>query len=145
MSKVKGEEVVGKLVVEREVTKEVIQAVLEGCYHGSSYWISFLDVPDMKGCEFMTEVVGDGGVWVIYVSKDETGVASDPVPHKKGLRNPEKFDWYVLDLDKVIKGLGLCLAAGHGYGGDPLDPCNIDACVGDNVVQYALFGQLIFS
>ena len=53
-----------------------------------------------------------------------------------------------LTLEKFLKGFKLWIEAGKDVysvvSDGEVDPCNIDAGCADEIVQYALFGELVF-
>ena len=55
---------------------------------------------------------------------------------------------YELTLDKFVNGIekavndeGFNIVDGYGE----LDCCNIDACIADSIIQYAIFGEVIYA
>ena len=65
------------------------------------------------------------------------------------LHDAEDYDdVQVLTLDKFLNGFKLWYEnGGDEYGavtGSEVDCCNIDACCADEIIQYAVFGELVF-
>ena len=60
----------------------------------------------------------------------------------------ENGDKYWLDREKFLKGFRFWVEnGGDQYGavqGSEVDCCNIDAGCADEIVQYALFGEVVF-
>lgn len=51
---------------------------------------------------------------------------------------------YYIDNDDFLYGLELWMRDSNVGPGGEIDPCTIDACDADTIVQYALWGELVF-
>lgn len=110
---------------------DIMCTVLEG---GITYWCGRVEVPSKcKGdCDYASEYISCGGTLKIYAEDD-------------------CFD---LDKDKFLDGLTLWLSK-IGYWKRPryiyitdkayLRVENIDAIEADQIIQYALFGEIVYS
>ena len=100
-------------------------AALEG---GIDYWCFKVEVVGDYLGEYASEQISRGGMLKLY--------------------DIENGDKYWLDLEKFLKGFKLWLENdGDEYGAvenGEVDCCNIDAGCADEIVQYALFGELVF-
>ena len=103
-------------------------AALEG---GINYWAGEAEVIEEKRvADWGHEQIARGGVLVIHDIEDPD----------------EKWE---LTLEKFLNGFKLWVENGGGeYGAiedGKVDCCNIDAGCADEIIQYALFGELMFS
>ena len=104
---------------------DIMVAALEG---GIDYWCFKVEVVGDYLGEYASEQISRGGMLKLY--------------------DIENGDKYWLDLEKFLKGFKLWLENdGDEYGAvenGEVDCCNIDAGCADEIVQYALFGELVF-
>lgn len=120
---------------ERKVTlttqdiDDIMVGALEG---GINYWCSEAEVVEEKRvADWGHEQIARGGVLLIHDIED-----------------PDET--WELDLEKFLNGFKLWLEnGGDEYGAvqkdGTVDCCQIDAACADEIVQYALFGELVFS
>lgn len=116
-----------QVIVKREDVDDIICCALEG---GINYWCGKAEVveSDYYG-EYASEQVSRGGSLRLYDFEDD--------------------EIYILDLEKFIAGLKMWLDEGYG---DPhgaalygrIDCCNIDAGDADQIVQCAIFGDIVY-
>lgn len=112
------------------LTQENIDDIMVGALEGGiNYW-----------CQ-EAEVVGD------YLGE----YASDQISRggKLILHDAESSDKWELDLEKFLNGVKLWVQNGDdAYGAvqrdGTVDTCQIDAEMADLIVQYALFGEVVF-
>lgn len=110
-----------------EDVDDIMVAALEG---GINYWCSEAEVIEEKRvADWGHEQIARGGVLVLH--------------------DAESDDKWELDLEKFTQGFRLWLEnGGDEYGavqGDgSVDCCRIDASCADEIVQYALFGEVTF-
>ena len=114
-----------QIVVTKEDIDDIMCAALEG---GINYWCYKAEVveDDYYG-EYASEQISHGGSLRLYDSEED-----------------EK---YVLTLDKFLNGIRLACRDGYGsdwFDGENLDCCQIDAEAADLIVQYALFGEVVY-
>lgn len=119
---------------ERKVTlttqdiDDIMVGALEG---GINYWCSEAEVIEEKRvADWGHEQIARGGVLVIHDIED-----------------PDET--WELDLEKFLNGFKLWFEnGGDEYGAvqkdGTVDCCQIDAACADEIVQYALFGELTF-
>lgn len=116
-----------KVVLTQEDIDDIIVAALEG---GITYWCCEAEVVEEKRCaDWGHEQIARGGALILH--------------------DTESGDKWELNLEKFLNGIKLWLE----NGGDiynalqkdgTLDTCEIDGEMADMIVQYAIFGQLIF-
>ena len=103
-------------------------AALEG---GINYWCSEAEVVEERRCaDWGHEQIARGGALVLHDIEDSS----------------EKWE---LDLEKFLKGFKLWAEQGlDKYGAvqkdGTVDCCQIDAACADEIVQLALFGEVMF-
>ena len=128
MSAEKKFEVKAELRVEltQQDIDDIMVAALEG---GINYWC---DEAAVEGGEYLGEYASD------QISRGGTIL----------LHDTDEDAYRKLDLEKFLKGFKLWLEnGGDQYGavqGHEVDCCNIDAGCADEIVQYALFGEVIY-
>ena len=116
--------------LELNVTDEDIDDIMCSALEGSiTYWCDCAKVVGDYLGEYASEQISRGG--------------------ELKLHDAEEGKWYTLTLDKLLDGIKLAIMDGcyadyeWAIGGN-LDCCQIDACVADCIVQYALFGEVVF-
>jgi hypothetical protein len=118
--------VIGTINVPREITVEDVGYILCGCFEGgSNYWIDKVSVDDFKGESHASDVPGAGGeVFVFIQGFDEKETA----PH-------------TLTLNSILDGLS------HYYknSNNPMAIEDMDAGDYDEVLQYGLFGDVVYA
>ena len=117
-----------EIIVSQEDIDDIMCGALEG---GITYWCDRADVVgDFLG-EYGHEQIARGG--------------------QLGLHDCEEDKVYTLDLEKLLNGIKLyaqnptgcnCLEQVDGH--LEIDCCNADADVCDAIVQYALFGEVMY-
>ena len=128
MSAEKKFEVKAELRVEltQQDIDDIMVAALEG---GINYWC---DEAAVEGGEYLGKYASD------QISRGGTLL----------LHDTDEDAYRKLDLEKFLKGFKLWLEnGGDQYGavqGHEVDGCNIDAGCADEIVQYALFGEVIY-
>lgn len=123
---VRAEIVVG---LTEEDVDDIMVSALEG---GITYWADkAVVVGDYLG-EYASEQISRGGTLRIHTEEpfDEADT-----------------EWYELDIEKFKKGVSLWLANGGAscIEGGELDVCMVDALAADSIIQYALFGEVIYA
>ncbi len=105
---------------------DIMVAALEG---GINYWC---DEAAVEGGEYLGKYGSD------QISRGGTLL----------LHDTDEDAYRKLDLEKFLKGFKLWLEnGGDQYGavqGHEVDCCNIDAGCADEIVQYALFGEVVY-
>ena len=106
---------------------DIMVAALEG---GINYWAGEAEVIEEKRvADWGHEQIARGGVLVIHDIEDPD----------------EKWE---LTLEKFLSGFKLWVEdGGDQYGavqGSEVDCCNIDAGCADAIIQYALFGEVMY-
>ena len=106
---------------------DIMVAALEG---GINYWAGEAEVIEEKRvADWGHEQIARGGVLVIHDIEDPD----------------EKWE---LTLEKFLNGFKLWVEdGGDQYGavqGSEVDCCNIDAGCADAIIQYALFGEVMY-
>ena len=118
-----------KAEIRVELTQEDIDDIMGGALEGGiTYWC------------FKAEVVGD------YLGK----YASEQISRGGSLKlyDIENGEKYWLDREEFLNGFKLWVEnGGDQYGavqGHKVDCCNIDAGCADAIIQYALFGEVMY-
>lgn len=119
-----------KVEIRVELTQQdiddIMVAALEG---GINYWC---DEAAVEGGEYLGKYASD------QISRGGTLL----------LHDTDEDAYRKLDLEKFLKGFKLWLEnSGDQYGavqGYEVDCCNIDAGCADEIVQYALFGEVVY-
>lgn len=119
-----------KVEIRVELTQQdiddIMVAALEG---GINYWC---DEAAVEGGEYLGKYASD------QISRGGTLL----------LHDTDEDAYRKLDLEKFLKGFKLWLEnGGDQYGavqGHEVDCCNIDADCADAIIQYALFGEVIY-
>lgn len=115
-----------KITIERKLTNEdVDDIVAAGFDSGISYWCSQLEVKDndYKGANFTSEVLTRGGSVILQYEDGEDTETQE------------------LTIEKLEKGIQMAVDAGM-WDGD--DVCDVDSDVADNIIQFAIFGELVY-
>jgi hypothetical protein len=96
---------------------------------GMYYWCRKLRKPNYQGIDLWKRVDGE--------------ITPNPQPVRIYDSIEEKS--YVVEVDDLRRGYELALQAGQTHCGSySLDTEDYDACFGDMIVQYAIFGKLIY-
>ena len=109
------------------ITDENIDDIMVGALEGGiTYWCSECRVVDKYLGKYASEQISRGGQLVFVVPDDDKGE-------------------YVMNKSHFLKGLQMfleqhpeCIVDGE------LDTCLIDGMYADCIIQYALFGELVF-
>ena len=115
-----------------EVTDEDIDDLMCGALEGGiNYWCNEAEVVGDYLGEYASEQISRGGQLKLYDCEDDEVYELDKEKFLKGLemyiKNPTA-DNILEQIDGVMK----------------LDCCNADAYVCDAIIQYALFGEVIY-
>ena len=111
----------------REDVDDIMVAALEG---GISYWSTKAEVVGKYLADYASEQISRGGSLLIHICDEE---------------EPR-----LLDLDAFTKGVELLVINGDDkYGAfpgwpRPNDLCKVDGMIADWIIQYALFGEIVF-
>lgn len=109
---------------------DVMVSALEG---GICYWSDCVEVVDRYLSEYASGQISRGGKLKIHVDEpfDEANT-----------------EWYELDMEKFAQGFRLWLEnGGDRYGAvsnGEVDTCEIDGEMADLIIQYALFGEVVY-
>lgn len=110
------------VIVSPEDIDDIMVAALEG---GISYWCRQAIVVDKYLGEFASDQISRGGIL--------------------RLCDAESADTWELTCEKFLAGLKMWTENGGSINRDgTLDTCDIDAEDADMIVQYALFGEVVF-
>ena len=104
----------------RQDIDDIMVAALEG---GINYWCFKVDVLGEYLGEYASEQISRGGSLKLY--------------------DRENGEKYWLDLEKLLKGFELWVE-GEAGGAIVVDCCEIDAGCADEIIQYALFGEVVY-
>lgn len=107
----------------RQDIDDIMVAALEG---GINYWCREAEVVGEYLGEYASDQISRGGSLILH--------------------DAESSDKWELTRDKFLSGVKLYFE--HGcevpVEDNAIDTCDIDACAADSIVQYALFGKLVF-
>lgn len=118
-----------------KVTGEDIDDIMESAMTGCTYWCSHADVVGEYLGEYASEQISHGGSIIFYDMEDERSSSE-------------------LTRDKFLEGLRMLFEAQNGIhtlmveerdGSIYVNPGMIDADAADSVIQYALFGEIIYA
>ena len=114
-----------EIKIAQEDIDDIMSAALEG---GINYWCEKAEVNGDYLGEYASEQISRGGNLKLYDSED------DKV--------------YTLTREKLLEGIRKYLADPNKpydiLDGNTLDCCMVDAVVADMMIQYAIFGDLIY-
>ncbi len=116
-----------KVTLTTQDIDDIMVGALEG---GINYWCGEAEVIEEKRvADWGHEQIARGGVLMLHDIEDPDEV-------------------WELNLEKFLNGFKLWVEkGGDEYGAvedGKVDCCNIDAACADEIVQYALFGELVF-
>lgn len=109
------------------VTAEDIDDIIRTAFEGGiCYWCDEVEVVGKYLGKYASEQISRGGKLVLY--------------------DVESSDKWELTLDKFAKGLKEWLSWNPDFTTDGgIDTANVDANCADEIIQYALFGELMFA
>lgn len=111
------------------LTVEDVDDIMSSALDAIGYWCSKASVVGNYLGEYASEQIARGG--------------------RLMLQDAEENAEYELDLEKLAQGLRIWLEKGRDYYGavscnGKVDPGNIDGDSADSIVQYAVFGELVY-
>ena len=116
--------------IRARLTQEDIDDIMVGALEGGiNYWCREAEVVGEYLGEYASEQISRGGALTLY--------------------DAESSDKWTLDLEKFLNGVKLWLQNGDDrydalQGDGTLDTGEIDGEMADMIVQYALFGEVVF-
>ena len=113
-----------KVELNVKVTGQDIDDILVTAFEGGiTYWCDEVQVKGDYLGEYASDQVSRGGVVRLH---DEDG-------------------WHELNLAKILDGIKKYLATDNSIlEGKEIDTCQVDADIADSIVQYALFGEIVY-
>lgn len=117
------------LTITDEQINDIVSTAFEG---GINYWCSKSEVigGDYLGCNYGSEVISKGGKILLHEVEDD---------------HVDNEEEYTLTKEKVLAGIQLFVEKGFTQDDHiKLDLENYDANDADLIVQYGLFGKLVF-
>jgi hypothetical protein len=111
-----------------EWVNNVVCTGFDSSYGGCWYWIDTFAIKDndKKGCKYATEIISKGGVYLITVEE-------------------EKDKIYKFDLKTLTKGFKKYIKWAIEKGKDIYyDPADIDVEIADIIIQFGIFGEIIY-
>jgi hypothetical protein len=121
----------GKAIINYMLTAQDIDDIMVGALEGGiNYWCGCAEVVGDYLGEYASEQISRGGTLKLYDIEDEDEV-------------------YELTLEKFLNGFKLWIEGGYDNCGalqqdGTVDCCYIDAACADEIVQLALFGEIVF-
>jgi hypothetical protein len=117
-------DIVGSVTTESPVTREMVDDIIDAAFLWSHYWCgeASVDAEPSEPCDYITQVVSRGGIIKMYDFEQDMN--------------------FFLSLDKMIKGLEMACK----HFGKTIDALyeEHDSPEADCVIQFALFGELIY-
>lgn len=121
--------VIGTITVEQEVTEELIESIVGTAFDWGPGWITAVrrlsPVPD--GATYVEEIIAKGGRLQI-TEGDDFGATKR----------------HTLTRDMVLNGIKLWAQLPYGRTPDQLEDDPSDAVESENILQLALFGEIIY-
>lgn len=113
------------VIVTMQDVDDIMSTALEG---GINYWCKRAEVVGGYLGEYASDQISRGGTLILHDSEGE--------------------DKYELTLDKLLKGIQMYVANPNApykivYSSE-LDTCQVDATVADMIIQFALFGVIVY-
>ena len=110
------------VILTKEDIDDIMCSALEG---GICYWASKAKVVEEKRCgDWGHEQIARGGALILH--------------------DAESSDKWELNLEKFLNGVKLWLQYGALQCDGTLDTGEIDADMADMIIQYAIFGEVVF-
>ncbi|MBQ6091389.1 MAG: hypothetical protein IJL07_09015 [Lachnospiraceae bacterium] len=116
---------------------DIMCVALEG---GITYWADEAEVTGEYLGEYGHEQIARGGTLNIHTM--------EPF-------DDDETEYYILDKEKLLKGLNRyledpekpydILVPAHNTKGYEIDTCQVDGVVADMIIQYALFGEIVYA
>lgn len=118
------------LTVSKTFTVDQLWEAVWGCDGaGMYYWCRKLRKPNYQGID----------LWL----KKDGKIVPNPQPVRVYDSIGEKS--HVVEVEDMRRGYELAIKAGQTHcGGYPLDTEDYDGCFGDMIIQYAIFGELVY-
>ena len=113
-----------EVVVTEQDIDDIMATALEG---GINYWCRKVEVDGEYLGTYASDQISQNGVLKLYDADDDAS--------------------YVLTLELLLKGIDLAITEGYAtdwFEGNHIDTCNIDAEAADVIIQFALFGDVIY-
>lgn len=113
------------VIVTMQDVDDIMSTALGG---GINYWCKRAEVVGEYLGEYASDQISRGGTLILHDSEGE--------------------DKYELTLDKLLKGIQMYVANPNApykivYNSE-LDTCQVDATVADMIIQFALFGVIVY-
>jgi hypothetical protein len=110
------------VIVSAQDIDDIITTALEG---GITYWCGCAKVDGEYLGTWASEQVSRGGILKLYDDDEE--------------------EWLELTKDNFLIGLKLYLEKDNSIlNGKEIDTCQVDADIADQIIQYAIFGEVIY-
>ncbi len=130
----KAETIVGSCLLQQPVTAQMVDDILcTAFYGGISYWCHtvYPENRDYEGIEYTSESL-TAGKNIVFVTDEPLAV---------DVEDEEKTEW-LMTMPRFLEGMRReCMRSGMTV---EAMYDNHDADTADNIVQYALFGELIY-
>ena len=110
--------------IDGDFCNNVVSSALCG---GIEYWCSYVQVKDLDGDgeKRLSYAVGNGGVLLIVDDSEQTHLLD--------------FNKFCIGFEKYIKW---CIENNRDF---EIDPINIDSVEADIIIQFSIFGEIIYS
>lgn len=120
-----------EITVKQEITLEKLWGAVWGCDGaGMVYWSDKVRKPNGHDID-------------LWIKNSEGEYVENPQDFK--VHDHIENKWHKVTLNDLAKGYISAKLAGQGHCGNmDLDIEDYDACFGDMVIQYAIFGELVY-
>lgn len=119
----------GRAIINFKLTQEDVDDIMDAALYGITYWCNDAEVVGDYLGEYASEQISRGGKLKLYDAEDD--------------------EVYELDIENFMRGFKLWIENGEdeygAVGSDgSIDAYQIDAAMADMIVQYAIFGEVVF-
>tara|TARA_R100000656_G_scaffold104176_3_gene76349 strand:+ start:15949 stop:16377 length:429 start_codon:yes stop_codon:yes gene_type:complete len=127
--------------IDKSFTEEDIETILVSGFEGGiGYWAVLLDLEEPEN---VPERLSKMGKWYRAILAGGHVTIADTEEHYRAGGDVSKIQTWRLDLDALKRGLEACRSHEYTWR-NAQDAWNIDADVADNIIQFALFGELVY-
>jgi hypothetical protein len=128
------EEVLGKVQIEEDITRQLVDDIFQTAWEGGiNYWVDWIDCEANRHIttEYNHQALTRGGIYMVYVQEPFQDDEDD-----------QPILGYLMTLEKMLNGIKqFCVE----YPSSPTKLMDdFDAGEADQMVQYALFGEVIY-
>lgn len=115
--------------LENQDIDDIVCSALEG---GITYWCKRVEVVGKYRGEYASDQISRGGELILYDAESDDKWTLNKAKFINGLLRYVKSDPTIIDFSN------------HLDCGNIIDVCNVDGSIADEIIQYALFGTIVF-